>query len=160
MKTEVSSQQRKPIGLLERKKESTIHNSGGMDDNGMWCFFRAMDKNQNVKIWAVDRTIASFSWPKSKEWAERHLKKGIFLWKEIWIWIKKETTTPNEQEQTNAKDTTESRLDRLWRAGVESARQINILLIMVSRVVGSVSLGSKGRVGWEVEEIQEHEESP
>lgn len=40
VKTEVSSQQRKPIVFLERKQESTIHNSGGMDDHGMWCFFQ------------------------------------------------------------------------------------------------------------------------
>ena len=40
VKTEVSPLQRKPIALLERKKESTIYNSGGMNDNGMWCFFQ------------------------------------------------------------------------------------------------------------------------
>lgn len=40
--------------------------------------FSVMDKNQNVKIWAVERTIASFSQPNTKEWTEKDVKKGIF----------------------------------------------------------------------------------
>lgn len=69
--------------------------------------------------------------------------------------MKKETKTPSEQKQTNAKDNRydlrelplSQHLDRLWSVGVEPTMQINILLMMVSRVAGSVSLRARARAG-------------
>lgn len=70
--------------------------------------------------------------------------------------MKRETTIPNKQEFTNelAKDNgvvckgyhRHKFWITVWSVGVESSRQINIELMMVSRLAGSVSLILRGRV--------------